>query len=212
MPAPEPRQMPRWIVTGSSGFIGTHLSARLGDVCPADSFYGVDKEKSESPVRYRHVQADIRCLDSLRNITSQSGRPDVAFHLAASAEVLTPWSQVPALLSSNLEGTYNVLEGLDPRLIIFASSSSVYGNAGLRPADPRLSILQPICLYAISKVSGEMMVRDWARESMDFRPQVYAYGDGRLGYDYSYKNFPLVRTRLLEAGIRLAGLLNEIYK
>jgi len=165
MPAPELHRTPSWIVTGSSGFIGTHLSNRLGDVCSADSFYGIDKEKPESPVRYRHVQADIRCLDSLRDSTSQSGQPDVVFHLAASAEVLTPWAQVPALLSSNLEGTYNVLEGLDPRLMIFASSSSVYGNAGLRPADPQRSALQPLCLYAISKMSGEMMVRDWARES-----------------------------------------------
>jgi len=55
-------------------------------------------------------------------------------------------------------------------------------------------------------------VRDWAKESMGFRHQVYQYGDGRLGYAYSYKNLPLVRTRLLEAGVRLAGILNEIYK
>lgn len=55
-------------------------------------------------------------------------------------------------------------------------------------------------------------VRDWANESMSYREQVYAYGDGRLGYAYSYKNMPLVRARIQEAGIRLAGLLNEIYK
>jgi hypothetical protein len=55
-------------------------------------------------------------------------------------------------------------------------------------------------------------IRDWANESMGYRSQVYAYGDGRLGYEYSYKNFPLVRTRILESGVRLAGLLNEIYK
>ena len=55
-------------------------------------------------------------------------------------------------------------------------------------------------------------VRDWAKESMGYRAQVYAYGDGRLGYKYSYKNLPTVRTRILEAGIRLAGILNEIYK
>jgi len=55
-------------------------------------------------------------------------------------------------------------------------------------------------------------VREWAKESMDFRQQVYAYGDGRLGYAYSYKNMPLVRARIQEAGIRLAGLLNDIYK
>jgi len=55
-------------------------------------------------------------------------------------------------------------------------------------------------------------VRDWAKESMGYRAQVYEYGDGRLGYKYSYKNLPTVRTRILEAGIRLAGILNEIYK
>ena len=55
-------------------------------------------------------------------------------------------------------------------------------------------------------------VRDWANESIGYRQQVYATGDGRLGYAYSYKNFPTVRTRILEAGIRLAGLLNEIYQ
>jgi len=47
---------------------------------------------------------------------------------------------------------------------------------------------------------------------MSFRDQVYQYGDGRLGYAYSYKNLPLVRMRLLQAGVRLAGILNEIYK
>ncbi len=55
-------------------------------------------------------------------------------------------------------------------------------------------------------------VREWASESMSFRKQVYDYGDGKLGYSYSYRNFPLVRQRVLEGGVRLAGLLNEIYK
>jgi hypothetical protein len=54
-------------------------------------------------------------------------------------------------------------------------------------------------------------VRDWATESMTYRKQVYDYGHGKLGYQYSYKNFPTVRQRLLQAGVRLAGILNEIY-
>jgi hypothetical protein len=54
-------------------------------------------------------------------------------------------------------------------------------------------------------------VRNWARESISYRPQVYDYGNGRLGYQYSYKYFGIVRERLLQAGIRLAGVLNEIY-
>ena len=54
-------------------------------------------------------------------------------------------------------------------------------------------------------------VRDWATESMSYRKQVYAIGKGNLSYDYSYQNMPLVNQRLLQAGVRLAGILNEIY-
>jgi S1/P1 Nuclease len=54
-------------------------------------------------------------------------------------------------------------------------------------------------------------VRDWANEAMSHRARVYDIGKGNLGYEYSYKNLPLVRERLLAAGVRLAGVLNEIY-
>lgn len=54
-------------------------------------------------------------------------------------------------------------------------------------------------------------VRDWATESMGYRKQVYDIGDGKLGYEYHYKYFSIVRERLAQAGVRLAGVLNEIY-
>jgi hypothetical protein len=54
-------------------------------------------------------------------------------------------------------------------------------------------------------------VRDWANESQSYQKQVYDYGNGRLGYRYSYLNYPIVKKRLLQAGIRLAGILNQIY-
>lgn len=55
-------------------------------------------------------------------------------------------------------------------------------------------------------------VEEWAKESMSYRPQVYDIpASGRLGYEYMYKNFGTVEHRLLQAGIRLAGLLNAIY-
>lgn len=55
-------------------------------------------------------------------------------------------------------------------------------------------------------------VREWANESMGMRRKVYATGDNNLGYKYSYQNLPHVKRRILEAGIRLAGVLNSIYK
>lgn len=54
-------------------------------------------------------------------------------------------------------------------------------------------------------------VREWADESMSFRKQVYDIGDGNLGYKYSYKYFSIAKQRMMQAGIRLAGILNQIY-
>lgn len=51
----------------------------------------------------------------------------------------------------------------------------------------------------------------WAEENKAYRNEIYNIGDGRLGYRYSYQNLPTVRLRLLQAGIRLAGILNSIY-
>lgn len=54
-------------------------------------------------------------------------------------------------------------------------------------------------------------VRDWALEDMALRPSVYNIGNGNLGYAYEYKYFSLARQRMLQAGVRLAGVLNQIY-
>ena len=51
----------------------------------------------------------------------------------------------------------------------------------------------------------------WATESISYRDNVYNYGNGKLSYKYGYDNFHIVRYRLLQAGVRLAGVLNDIY-
>lgn len=53
--------------------------------------------------------------------------------------------------------------------------------------------------------------REWARESMTYRNQLYAIGNGSLSYKYGYKNLGTVRLRIAQAGVRLAYLLNDIY-
>lgn len=54
-------------------------------------------------------------------------------------------------------------------------------------------------------------VETWAAENQVYETMLYDYGDGRLGYRYAYVNLPVVRKRLLQAGVRLAGILNDIY-
>jgi hypothetical protein len=56
-------------------------------------------------------------------------------------------------------------------------------------------------------------VLDWAFEAMKLRDEVYDLpADKQLGYEYQYKNHDLLRKQLLKAGVRLAGVLNEIYR
>ncbi|MDX1590319.1 MAG: S1/P1 nuclease [Balneolaceae bacterium] len=55
-------------------------------------------------------------------------------------------------------------------------------------------------------------VRDWAYESMSYRDDVYNLPDNmRLSYNYRYDNSDIIYRRLLQAGVRIAGLLNELY-
>jgi hypothetical protein len=71
------------------------------------------------------------------------------------------------------------------------------------------SLIRPDKLVAQQWQSAS--VREWAQESMTYRPQVYDIGNGNLSYQYSYKYFNIARLRMLQAGVRLAGLLNQIY-
>jgi hypothetical protein len=55
-------------------------------------------------------------------------------------------------------------------------------------------------------------VREWASESMAYREQIYDVPeDKNLAYEYTYKNWDTVTLRLHQAGVRLAGVLNDIY-
>jgi hypothetical protein len=55
-------------------------------------------------------------------------------------------------------------------------------------------------------------IRDWAHEAMQYRPQIYDLPkDGKINYEYRYKNWDLLCNQLRKGGIRLAGILNEIY-
>lgn len=52
----------------------------------------------------------------------------------------------------------------------------------------------------------------WIEENKSLRSQVYDIGDGRLGYDYNFKNIKTVNERLVKSGVRLAGILNSLFK
>jgi nucleoside-diphosphate-sugar epimerase len=153
------------LVTGSAGFVGFHLCDALASTISASTaLHGLDIATPSRPHRSSTLRIDIRKPAALRRAAA-SIRPEAVVHLAARAEVVVPFSELGDLLATNVDGTLHVLEAFAPRRFVFASSCAVYGDVrtGLAPA--AWEAVNPLGVYGMSKAAGEMVCRDWARES-----------------------------------------------
>lgn len=114
-------------------------------------------------------------------------------------------------------GTGNDRGGNDVKVSWFRSDSNLHRVWDSDMIDDtKLSyteLAESVILPDAAKIKQwqQATVRQWADESMGYRKQVYDIGNGKLGYRYSYMNFHIVRERIGQAGVRLAGILNEIY-
>jgi nucleoside-diphosphate-sugar epimerase len=145
------------LVTGGAGFIGSNvaraLMARGDDVRILDNFSTGHRSNLER-LDARLVEGDLR---SYERVAAAVEGIEVVFHQGALPSV--PRSIQDPLTSSavNVEGTLNVLlaaRDAGVRRVVFASSSSVYGNA---PGMPRRESqpLAPLAPYAVSKLAAE---------------------------------------------------------
>ena len=152
------------IITGGSGFIGEHLCRRLGnDGAQQGRLLNLDLVEPVAGLT-RYSNTDIRVPAALARVADQC-RGRTLLHLAAKAEVVMPFASIAGLFETNVEGTLNVLSGLAPRHVVFASSSSVYGDTDPAGASTDWRALNPVGTYALSKMAGEMALADWARET-----------------------------------------------
>jgi nucleoside-diphosphate-sugar epimerase len=154
----------RVLVTGGSGFIGSHLVQRLLDiganVAVTARYNSVMKNE-----RLRERWDDIEILEcDLRNRGAlQAGLnafpPDVVFHLAAYNHVGQSFVQVEECFDVNAKGTANLLDSCAAaETFVYMSTSEVYGHQAEVPFVETMCP-QPISPYAITKYAGELYCR-----------------------------------------------------
>jgi nucleoside-diphosphate-sugar epimerase len=154
----------RVLVTGGSGFIGSHLVQRLlgdGSTVAVTVRYGnVMKNERLKPIwdRITVIEADLRNRGAIRAI--QDFEPDVVFHLAAYNHVGESFRQVEECFDVNAKGTANLLDACNGvvKRFIYMSTSEVYGHQAQVPFVETMCP-DPISPYAITKYAGELYCR-----------------------------------------------------
>lgn len=165
------------LITGVAGFIGSyaaHEFLKLGH-----SVFGIDNlndyyetvlklqrlESLKNSPNFNFRQADIADSDAFTHVENFD-EIDCVLHLAAQAGVRYSITNPIAYAHSNLLGHLSVLEMVrnHPKkpLLIYASSSSVYGNDSVAPFKESAEVSKPVSLYAATKIADELMSYTYA--------------------------------------------------
>lgn len=154
----------RYFIAGGAGFIGSHLVDSLVSMGEVTVYDNLSSGKQEFIQHYlnrdgfRFVKADLLDRDSLAGAIKDS---DIVFHMAANPEVRTGRLDTELDLKQGTIATYNVLETMrlhGIKRIVFASSSTVYGETAGQPIPEDYGPLQPISLYGASKLASEGLI------------------------------------------------------
>ncbi|HEY9253676.1 MAG TPA: SDR family NAD(P)-dependent oxidoreductase [Stenotrophomonas sp.] len=163
------------LVTGAAGFIGAYtcraLAARGERVVGLDNYNSYyDPQIKRDRVAALCPDIDIRAIDltdrAALETLFEEVRPERVVHLAAQAGVRYSLENPYAYVDSNLVGFVNMLELCRHRGIahlVYASSSSVYGDSAQPPFSEDQRVDQPRSLYAATKAANELMAYTYAQ-------------------------------------------------
>lgn len=164
----------RILVTGAAGFVGSFVAARLAamghQVTGCDNFNDYyDPQLKHDRVAALCPDVEIHTLDLTDRIglaaLFEAIKPTHVLHLAAQAGVRYSLENPQAYVESNLVGFVNIIElcrqhGVQH--LVYASSSSVYGNSATAPFSEDQRVDQPRSLYAATKAANELMAYSYA--------------------------------------------------
>ena len=164
------------LITGSSGFIGFHLSKKLLDkghkVHGYDSmnnYYDVSLKKARYNMlkKYKNFSFTKNKLENKNSLEKvfKKFKPSIVIHLAAQAGVRYSIQKPRVYLDSNITGTYNIIEvskKLNVKHLIMASSSSVYGANKKIPFKETDKTETQLSIYAATKKSNESMAHSYS--------------------------------------------------
>lgn len=169
-----PQNVQSILITGGAGFIGSHLGhrllaagARVRVLDNLDPFYDVrlkhrnlEELQAAGGHRFAFVEGDLRDAGACRRAV---GDADVVVHLAALAGVRPSIQEPVRYWDVNLVGTENLLQAIDRRdtVLVFGSSSSVYGGNTKVPFAESDIVDRPVSPYAATKKAGEVQCYAW---------------------------------------------------
>ncbi len=168
--------MQKLFITGTAGFIGFHLSQHLlKRGYHIHGFDGITPYYDQRLKRDRHqillgdpkFSASEALLEDERTLHAaiQAFQPDAVIHLAAQAGVRYSLENPRAYIDANMIGTFNILEAVRKIGIghfMMASTSSVYGAKSKLPFVESEATIQPLTLYAATKIAAEAMAHSYA--------------------------------------------------
>ena len=163
------KKFSRVLVTGGAGFIGSHLvdalmvrgfHVKVVDNLSSGNLKNVEGWIGDS--RFELVQGDLKDLDVA---CGSVGDVDVVFHLAANPDVRLGEVDPSVHFRENLLVTFNVLEAMRrserARRIVFASTSTVYGEPKVFPTPEDYGPLLPISVYGAAKLGCEALIASY---------------------------------------------------